>query len=69
METIPPETISIIKEVMEVNEQIDYSEILDSLLSHVQNMELLQGYLVSFGAFAVVVVLCYFCYKFFKIFF
>ena len=69
METIPTDIIPAITEVMEVAEQIDYSEILDSLLSHVQNMELLQGYLVSFGAFAVVVVLCYFCYKFFKIFF
>lgn len=69
METIPTDIIPAFTEVMEVAEQIDYSEILDSLLSHVQNMELLQGYLVSFGAFAVVVALCYFCYKFFKIFF
>lgn len=68
METIP-ETIPAVTEVMEAAENVDYSEVLDMLLSHIQNIELLQGYLVSFGTFLVIVLLCYFCYKFFKIFF
>ena len=64
---IIPETL--VTEVMEVAETIDYSEVLESLLGHIQNIEVLSGYLVSFGTFLVVVLLCYFCYKFFKIFF
>lgn len=69
METIPETTIPAVTEVMEVMETIDYTETLTALLESSQNLELLQGYLVSFGLFLIVVVLCYFCYKFFKIFF
>lgn len=63
METIPTEVIEAATEV------IDYVPAFEMLIQSNQNIEELLGYLVSFGVFAVVVVLCYFSYKFFKIFF
>lgn len=63
METIPTEVIEV------ATEAIDYVPAFEMLIQSNQNIEELLGYLVSFGVFAVVVVLCYFSYKFFKIFF
>lgn len=45
------------------------SETLAAILESCQNSEILLGYLVGFGLFFVVVLLCYFSYRFFKIFF
>lgn len=66
METIATEPIT---QVIEVVETIDYTPLLTELLTSLQNQESLLGYLVSFSLFAVVACLCYFCYKFFRIFF
>lgn len=63
METIPTEVIEV------ATEAVDYVPAFEMLIQSNQNIEELLGYLVSFGVFAVVVVLCYFSYKFFKIFF
>lgn len=63
METIPIEVIEAATEV------VDYVPAFEMLIQSNQNIEELLGYLVSFGVFSVVVVLCYFSYKFFKIFF
>ena len=63
-ETVPEAT-----QVIEAAETIDYTGMLTALLSTNQNIETLLGYLLSFALFFVVVCLCYFCYKFFKIFF
>lgn len=77
METTPIETIAEVVEtlpqevtqVIEVVETIDYTPLLTEILTAMQNQEFLLGYLASFALFAVVVCLCYFCYKFFRIFF
>jgi len=61
--TVPTEVIEA------ATEAIDYVPAFQMLIQSNQNIEELLGYLVSFGVFAVVVVLCYFSYKFFKIFF
>lgn len=63
METIPIEVIEV------ATEAVDYVPAFEMLIQSNQNIEELLGYLVSFGVFAVVVCLCYFSYKFFKIFF
>ena len=44
-------------------------ETLAAILDSCRNIEVLLGYLVGFGLFFVVVLLCYFTYRFFKIFF
>ena len=64
--TIPPETIP---KVIEVVETTDYTDILMEILGSTRNLEYLITMLNGFALFAVVVCLCYFCYKFFRIFF
>ena len=63
METLPTEVIEVATEV------IDYVPAFQMLIQSNQNIEELLGYLVSFGLFAVVVALCFFGYKFLRIFF
>ena len=65
-ETNPVETVT---QVIEVVETIDYTDVLTSILGSAQNMEYCLQLLSGFALFAVVVCLCYFCYKFFRIFF
>ena len=48
---------------------IDYMPVLLEIMEDVQSMESAALLLSSFALFAVVVCLCYFCYKFFRIFF
>lgn len=72
--TIPPETVAetvaeTIPQVIEVVETIDYMPILMEIQTGIQSMESAALLLSSFALFAVVVCLCYFCYKFFRIFF
>lgn len=63
------ETISeTIPQVIEVVETIDYTPILNQIAENTANMEYTLFLLAGFGLFAVVVCLCYFCYKFFRIF-
>lgn len=79
-ETFPPETIpeiietlpaptEAITQVIEVVETQYYTVILTQLCGSVQNVEYFLYLITGFSLFAVVVCLCYFCYKFFKIFF
>lgn len=80
-ETLPPETVpqvvetitetvtETIPQVIEVVETIDYYTILTEILTKLQSMESAALLLSSFALFAVVVILCYFSYKFFRIFF
>ena len=67
METLPTveETIPQVIEVIAT----DYTPLLSDILTAMQDANSLLGYLYSFALFAVVVCLCYFCYKFFRIFF
>ena len=67
METLPivEETLPQVIEVIET----DYIPLLNEMLTAMQDVNSLLGYLFSFALFAVVVCLCYFCYKFFRIFF
>ncbi|MBQ7129893.1 MAG: hypothetical protein IJO21_02475 [Oscillospiraceae bacterium] len=81
METIPetiietisdviPETIpETIPQVIEIVETADYTAILNQIFGSVQNVEYALQLICGFALFAVVVCLCYFCYKFFRIFF
>lgn len=55
-----------VTQVIEVVEVIDYTELLTA---HLTDITILLGYLTSFLLFFVVVLLAYFCYKFFRIFF
>lgn len=64
-----PETVPAATQVIEIVETTDYNGILNAILVSTQNSELLLGYLSAFALFAVVVCLCYFCYRFFRIFF
>ena len=56
-------------QVIEVVEAIDYTEQLTAIINHLLSLgdgiNLIAGFLLFF----VVVVLCYFVYKFFRIFF
>lgn len=63
------ETIPAATDVIEVVETIDYTPMLNEILAKLQSMESAALLLSSFALFAVVVCLCYFCYKFFRIFF
>lgn len=65
-ETTPTETITQVIEVVEV---IDYSTTLEQISTSVQAIEDATLLLSAFALFAVVVCLCYFCYKFLRIFF
>ena len=55
--------------VIEVANQIDYTDFMAQILATLQNIDTVLQYLAGFGLFFVVVLLCYFCYKFFRIFF
>ena len=73
-ETLPPETLSHIVEetipqVIEIVETVNYTTILTDILGSVQNMEYFLTLITGFSLFAVIVCLCYFCYKFLRIFF
>lgn len=65
METAPTEAIT---QVIEVVETTDHTDILTNILGSAQRMEYALNLLSGFSLFAVVVCLCYFCYKFFRIF-
>lgn len=64
--TVPTETVT---KVIEVVEQMDYTEYLVKLVNSneliLDAVHVLSGFALS----AIVVCLCYFCYKFFRIFF
>lgn len=71
-ETIPetiPQATETVTQVIEVVETVDYTAILEQISGSAQNTEYFLQLICSFSLFAVVVCLCYFCYKFFKIFF
>ena len=68
IETLP-EATEAITQVIEVVETIDYTPLLNEILTAMQTHTSLLGYLAGFSLFAVVAALCYFCYKFFRIFF
>ena len=80
METIEPvleEGAEVVSEIIQVAcECPDYSEQLANIqatleminANSVVNTEFV-GYLAGFGLFAVIVALCYFGYKFFRMFF
>lgn len=73
-ETLPPETLphiveETIPQVIEIVETVNYTTILTDLLGSVQNMEYFLTLITGFSLFAVIVCLCYFCYKFLRIFF
>lgn len=70
METVPTTSpTESVAQVIEVVETIDYTEILTDILGSAQNMEYALQLLSGFALFAVVVCVCYFCYKFFRLFF
>lgn len=55
-------------QVIEVVQTTDYTEVLGKLLTRLDNIEYATQILSGFALFLVVVCLCYFCYKFFRIF-
>lgn len=65
MESTAP---SVFNEVIEVATETDYTELLNQILISNQNAEYALQMLAGFGLFLVIVLLCYFCYKFFRIF-
>ena len=56
-------------QVIEVVEVIDYTESFNSVIGQLVTLNELTQYLTGFVLFFVIVVLCYFVYKFFRIFF
>lgn len=66
--TAPTEVTEVI-EVIEVVEQIDYTDFLSDIVTNTALLadfgELITGFMVFF----VVVCLCYFAYKFLRVFF
>ena len=64
--TVPTETVT---KVIEVVEQMDYTEYLVKLVNSNELILDAVHVLSGFALFAIVVCLCYFCYKFFRIFF
>lgn len=62
METIPTEVIEVI-------EVIDYTETLNSILAFANLTADASVQIAGFLLFFVVVTICYFAYKFFRIFF
>ena len=61
-ETIPTQ-------VIEVVEVIDYTELFNSVIGQLVTLNELTQYLAGFALFFVIIALCYFVYKFFRIFF
>lgn len=64
--TTATETVT---QVIEVVEQIDYTELLGNLIGNQELILQAVQWISGFALFFVVVCLCYFCYKFFRIFF
>lgn len=58
-----------VTQVIEVVEQIDYTELLGDLIGNQELILQAVQWISGFALFFVVVCLCYFCYKFFRIFF
>lgn len=56
-------------QVIEVVEAIDYTEQLTAIFNQLTELVNASGYISGFLLFFVVVVLCYFVYKFFRVFF
>lgn len=56
-------------QVIEVVEVIDYTESLNSVIGQLVTLNELTQYLAGFALFFVIIALCYFVYKFFRIFF
>ena len=68
-ETIPQSVQETIPQVMEVVETTDYTALLAQIFENTSNIEYFLYLLTGCALFLVVVCLCYFCYKFFRIFF
>lgn len=56
-------------QVIEVVEVIDYTESFNSVIGQLVTLNELTQYLTGFVLFFVIVILCCFVYKFFRIFF
>lgn len=56
-------------QVIEVVEVIDYTELFNSVIGQLVTLNELTQYLAGFALFFVIIALCYFVYKFFRIFF
>ena len=76
-ETIPTETVAetiesaaeTIPQVIEAVETIDYFPMLTQIHQTLLSNQYLLGFIAGIALFFTVVCLCYFCYKFFRIFF
>ena len=62
MATLPTEVIEAVEETIN-------PEVMEELLMSAQNSEFALQIIAGFLLFFTVVALCYFCYKFFRIFF
>ena len=69
LETVAETVSETLPETIVVSNIIDYNPILQEILTKLQSIESAALLLSSFALFAVVVCLCYFVYKFFRIFF
>lgn len=68
-ETVAETVAATIPETIVVSNIVDYTPVLNEVLTKLQSIESAALLLTSFALFAVVVCLCYFVYKFFRIFF
>lgn len=66
METVPAETVT---QVIEVVEQIDYTGYVTGIMEYSAMSAGFLQIICGIMVFFLVVVLCYFAYKFFRIFF
>lgn len=69
METIATTAPTEIVEVIEVVEQIDYTEYLSEIVTNTALLAEFGELITGFMVFFVVVCLCYFAYKFLRVFF
>lgn len=76
METVATEAYEVateateaVTQIIEVVETHDYTAQISLILARCENIEYALQILAGFGLFAVVVCLCYFSYRFFRIFF
>lgn len=68
-ETVGETVAATIPETIVVSNIVDYTPVLNEVLTKLQSLESAALLLSSFALFAVVVCLSYFVYKFFRIFF
>ena len=57
------------EQIVQVLETPDYTELLQSIHSDLEALQEIGGYIEGFLVFGVVVALCYFSYRFLRIFF